>query len=105
MQWSTLWPMPNRASAREPFDNIRGVQQITNLFETVHVAAQKQNPEMEHLDSIDAIYQSLGFKLSIKPSSLPGAGNGVYLKGVREQGEVVSLYPGTLKNSIYCPPL
>lgn len=69
------------------------------------MVAQKQNPEMEHLDSIDAIYQSLGFKLSIKTSSLPGAGNGVYLKGVREQGEVVSLYPGTLKNSIYCPPV
>jgi hypothetical protein len=93
--WSTLMPLPKDSLNRQPFDNAWGVQQIFELFHVLSTAGRDQNSPIEHQNAAHALYKSLGFKLDIGPSSLPGAGNGVYLKGMCEQGDIVSLYPGT----------
>lgn len=97
MWWSALRPIAKDASNRQAFENVKGVQQITRLFEAIHVAHHKRSLEEMHMQSVDALHRAFGFRLSIQPSTLQGAGNGVYLKGVREQGEIVSLYPGTFE--------
>lgn len=45
----------------------------------------------------EALFQTLGFCIDRKPSSLPSAGTGVFVtKGFVPRGAVVALYPGTV---------
>jgi hypothetical protein len=88
-------PIAKDVTHRQPFDNNVGVQQISQMFQ---VLLAHHNPrlseEARHHNAIDALYKSFGFKLNVQPSILPGAGNGVVLSGMRERGDIVSLYPG-----------
>ncbi|KAH8555528.1 hypothetical protein BGW37DRAFT_139640 [Umbelopsis sp. PMI_123] len=96
MWWSAMRPTPKDVIDRRPFDNANGVQQITNLFRAIDMANQSNLPQTDHLNRVDTLYRSFGFQLNIKPSSLPGAGDGVYVNGVRDQDQIVSVYPGTI---------
>lgn len=87
-------PMPKSVFGRQPFDNVKGVQQVTDLFRAIDKPNVDEWAETDHQNRAEAIFKKFGFRLSVKPSTLPGAGNGVYLQGVREQGQIVSIYPG-----------
>lgn len=48
----------------------------------------------------DAMFQSLGFCINRKPSTLPSAGTGVFVtKGFVPKGSTVAMYPGTVYQS------
>lgn len=48
----------------------------------------------------DAMFQSLGFCVNRKPSTLPSAGTGVFVtKGFVPKGATVAMYPGTVYQS------
>jgi hypothetical protein len=92
--WSVMRPMPKSVFDRQPFDNVSGVQQVTDLFRAIDKPNLSKWPETDHQNRAEAISKKFGFRLSVKPSTLPGAGNGVFLNGVREKGQIVSVYPG-----------
>lgn len=88
-------PIAKNAANRQPFDNTVGVQQISEMFKVLSARHKQQlSEEARHQVAVDALYKSFGFKLSVQPSILPGAGNGVFLSGMRESGDIVCLYPG-----------
>ncbi|KAI9287218.1 hypothetical protein BC943DRAFT_206803 [Umbelopsis sp. AD052] len=89
-------PMPKNVFDRQPFDNGSGVQQVTDLFRAIDRPRLSKRPETDHQNRSEAIFEKFGFRLSVKPSTMPGAGNGVYLNGMREKGQIVSVYPGTM---------
>ncbi|KAG2187563.1 hypothetical protein INT44_005252 [Umbelopsis vinacea] len=86
--------MPKNVFDRQPFDNGSGVQQVTDLFRAIDRPRLSKRPETDHQNRSEAIFEKFGFRLSVKPSTLPGAGNGVYLNGMREKGQIVGVYPG-----------
>jgi hypothetical protein len=91
--------MPKSVLDRQPFDNVKGVQQVTDLFRAIDKPNLNKWAETDHQNRAEAMFKKFGFRLSVKPSTLPGAGNGVYLNGVREQGQIVSVYPGNKSSS------
>lgn len=100
-------PMAKDAVNRQPFDNNAGVQQTSELFKVLSTHHKLQlSKEARHQVAVNALYKSFGFKLSVQQSILPGAGNGVFLSGLRERGDIVCLYPGMKKLSFaaicYC---
>ncbi|XP_051944638.1 SET domain-containing protein 9 [Hippocampus zosterae] len=70
----------HRANRRVEFGNFHS-QVISDYERRVH----------------DAMFQSLGFCIDRKPSTLPNAGNGVFVtRGLVPKGATVAMYPGTI---------
>ncbi|KAI8926560.1 hypothetical protein BC831DRAFT_456152 [Entophlyctis helioformis] len=63
-------------------------------------AAHSASADQQHSEHPqDRLYRQFGFKLDIRPSQIPHAGNGVYLCGHRPvPGSIVAMYPGTVYN-------
>ncbi|KAJ8664162.1 hypothetical protein O0I10_000441 [Lichtheimia ornata] len=71
-------PLPN------PVDS---VNQITRLLTTIHSSPCHPNETLE---------KKLGFSVHTRASTIAGAGQGVFLRGQCDAGQVVCLYPGTV---------
>lgn len=53
-----------------------------------------------HRASVNALLEVNGFSLAVRPSLLPGGGNGVFVSSGRvREGQLVALYPGTCSSS------
>lgn len=68
------------------------------LAAQTHLPPQVTRGEQQHGGSPqEVMFQSLGFSIDRRPSSLPQAGTGVFVtKGLVPKGATVAMYPGTV---------
>ncbi|KAI8372811.1 uncharacterized protein BYT42DRAFT_578100 [Radiomyces spectabilis] len=85
---STRNPHPCIPEPQQLAEN--AVKQVESILTAVyHSHAVKEDPNI-------CLKKSLGHQLQISPSSIQGAGMGVFLKGSCKKGSIVCFYPGTI---------
>lgn len=74
---------------------------LVKLFRALHRKGVHVEPPVPQFlgkeQQQDVVFQSLGFCIDRKPSTLPSAGTGVFVtRGVVPKGTAVAMYPGTI---------
>jgi len=78
-------------------------REVDNTFDPDHFSLLGNPGNVAHKGDRDAIKafnailkKEFGFSLHNRPSSIPGAGNGIFVEGSVPPGTVVSIYPGVV---------
>ncbi|CAG8636303.1 3754_t:CDS:2, partial [Paraglomus occultum] len=74
--------------AQELFASTVASVYLQNLFSTLH--------NKKHDKPSEILRDTFGFSLKRQESSIPETGIGVYLYGKAKEGDIVSMYPGTI---------
>jgi hypothetical protein len=94
----------NLGSLRDDRDLLNDLSRLLSGFRTPEYVWMYRNcPERRqefklcHAYNTDVLFREWGFQLTLRPSLIPEAGQGVFVeRGRIKRGQIVALYPGTV---------
>ncbi len=94
----------NLESLRDDGDLLNDLSRLLSGFRPPEYVWMYRNcPErrrefmLSHAINTDVLFREWGFQLTLRPSRISGAGQGVFVvRGKIKRGQIVALYPGTV---------